>query len=597
MSFGLDDMEDFYTSHWGLGGVFLDEVYHLTDYYIAENMDNFHAEYLYRVTGRRGTYTNMKEPGSILDRYPYSIKIEGNTVQYGSGFSADTRLPIPASDYPDMEIAIPERIVQTHHENFTAMQKAVEWHPERTLGAVLVFFLGMIELIRVTGRTSTGELRLGPLDQWPSEILLILTGSLGFLFIIFWNQWLGLTLHAESYKGIELPLYTGFLVFLGMMIIILFLTFVRKIKTRRLMADAFLFRLGAGTLRLLRGNVENLAQTERSFVIAVRYVTIAALLLVLRGFHIITTPVLILLELVAAALFLYLLRISLQTSDRSVRASLDEQLKAERLKVDLITNVSHDLNTPLTSIIGYADLLQDEPMSDDAREYVEVLRKKSLRLKSIVSDLFDLSKSTSGAMDVNPTLLDYAVLVRQTIWDLQDTIRSHDREVVVKILDEPVWIEADGLQLYRVLQNLLDNALRYSLAGTRIFLRLEINGDDAYLTLKNTSAYPLDFDQEEILSRFVRGDLSRTTEGSGLGLAIAHSFTENNEGSFQIFAEEDVFMAIQTFRLAEPPPEEGEAKQEPARHGKPTMESPEQGESPAEPVSENTAEFHTEEDI
>ena len=127
--------------------------------------------------------------------------------------------------------------------------------------------------------------------------------------------------------------------------------------------------------------------------------------------------------------------------------------------------------------------------------------------------------------------------------------KKSGRVIVCKLPEERVPVYADGMQLYRVLQNLIGNALRYSVEGTRIFLRLELQADTAHLTIKNVSAYPLDFDQEEILSRFVRGDLARTTEGSGLGLAIAKSFTENNEGSFQVFAEEDVFIAMQSLKL------------------------------------------------
>ncbi len=359
-----------------------------------------------------------------------------------------------------------------------------------------------------------------------------------------WFQFLHL-----HWQGRENASYYYVLVLLFAIGFSLFLLLVRKVKARRFRQDLWLFRLFSVFIRYLRGNAENLAHTERNFTLAFRYVIVSALIVLIWQFTGMQALPPLLMLLAAAAVFLFLLRGSLQVSAQSVQNSVEEQVKAERMKVDLVTNVSHDLNTPLTSIIGYVDLLQDEEMSDAAKEYTEVLRQKSLRLKGIVSDLFDLSKSTSGTIELQREVLDYRVLIRQTLSDMQDAVEKSGRVIVCKLPEERVPVYADGMQLYRVLQNLIGNALRYSVEGTRIFLRLELQADTAHLTIKNVSAYPLDFDQEEILSRFVRGDLARTTEGSGLGLAIAKSFTENNEGSFQVFAEEDVFIAMQSLKL------------------------------------------------
>lgn len=554
MLYGEAEATDFFQSASGVSGMFVSDIQLLTDRYISETMEEeFSPGFTYYITGRRGSFTNAEQGTDIFRDSLYSIKISGNRISYGTGLPERFSLQIPAADYPDMVIGLSEEAVTETKARFDRMAEALTWNPWVAGISAIGLLAGVIELLSVTGRTADGGVRLTPVDRWPTELYGIVLLLLSYYLMIFLRSWLSEStdVYAHMYSTIRVYYFGLIGIFGGILAVLLLLA--RKSKAGRLLGDALLYRLGAATLSVMRGDAEDLARTEQSFKIALRYVLVSAVLVGLWMGSVIHPVMAITFLVVSAVIFLYLLRTGMKVSEESVRASVEEQVKAERLKIDLVTNVSHDLNTPLTSIIGYVDLLQDEDMSEPAREYVEILRRKSLRLKGIVADLFDLSKSSSGAVERNPETLNYSVLIRQTLSDLSDTIESSDRELIAKLPDDPVWVTADGTQLYRVLQNLIDNALRYSQAGTRIFLRLEAGDDAAHLTLRNVSAYPLDFDKEEILARFVRGDLARTTNGSGLGLAIAKSFTENNDGNFQVFAEEDVFIAMQTLKLASPP--------------------------------------------
>ena len=226
-----------------------------------------------------------------------------------------------------------------------------------------------------------------------------------------------------------------------------------------------------------------------------------------------------------------------------VRESVEQQIQSERLKIELVTNVSHDLKTPLTSIISYIDLLKKMDLDDEASSYVKILDKKAQKLKGIVSDVFSIAKATSG-VDVNLTKLDFVMLLNQCIADAEDKIADSGKIVKININADSAMVMGDGDKLYRVFQNIVDNALNYSMDGTRIFLDVYKKADRIVFAEKNISATPINFTEEEILERFVRGDKSRTDGGSGLGLSISKSFTEACGGTFNIEIDGDMFKAI-----------------------------------------------------
>lgn len=230
--------------------------------------------------------------------------------------------------------------------------------------------------------------------------------------------------------------------------------------------------------------------------------------------------------------------------DESVAA----KVKAERLKTELITNVSHDLKTPITSIISYTELLSKiEELPEEAKDYVAVIAKKSDRLKRLTQDLFDISKVQSGNDDVVLEKLDVALLINQALGEHDNEIQSSGLPFCVDAPKE-LFISADGRKMSRVLSNLINNILKYAMQNTRVFITASEKDGMIEMEFKNISAYPLNFNVEEITQRFVRGDESRTAEGNGLGLAIAKSYTEICNGSFDIVVDGDMFKAILKFK-------------------------------------------------
>lgn len=240
----------------------------------------------------------------------------------------------------------------------------------------------------------------------------------------------------------------------------------------------------------------------------------------------------------------------LENIGEGLQKSVEHQIKNEKMKMDLITNVSHDLKTPLTSIISYIDLLSKEKnISEEERDYIRILAQKSDSLKNIVADLFDLAKVTSGNSEIELEEIDMHKLIIQTLADMEDKIDSSKYIIKTVLPDSPAYVLADGKKMYRVFQNVIDNALKYSLTGTRIFIESEIVNDKVNISIKNTASYEMDFTEDEILERFSRGDKSRTTEGNGLGLSIAQSFTQACRGQFKILIDGDQFKVSISFDI------------------------------------------------
>ena len=216
--------------------------------------------------------------------------------------------------------------------------------------------------------------------------------------------------------------------------------------------------------------------------------------------------------------------------------AVNERMKSERFKTELITNVSHDLKTPLTSIVSYVDLLKKEPTeSEAAREYIEVLDRQSQKLKKLTTDLVDASKASSGALPVNLEKIDLGELLRQSAGEYTEKFAAASITPVLNAPEAETYVTADGRLLWRVLDNLLGNAVKYAQSGTRLYLELTPGETETVLTLKNISREPLNIPAEELMERFVRGDGSRHTDGSGLGLSIAESVVLRHRG--KIWAE------------------------------------------------------------
>lgn len=224
-------------------------------------------------------------------------------------------------------------------------------------------------------------------------------------------------------------------------------------------------------------------------------------------------------------------------------AAVEQRMKSERLKTELITNVSHDIKTPLTSIVNYVDLLQKPHTPEQESEYLEVLDRQSKRLKKLIEDLVEASKASTGNMNVNIVRTNTREIIEQSLAEYGRRMEQGNLTVIVNIPDEPPHAMADGRLLWRVLDNLFNNVVKYALPGTRVYITSELDGGEAVISVKNISRDPLNISAEELMERFVRGDASRHTEGSGLGLNIAQSLVNLMHGKFSLSVDGDLFKA------------------------------------------------------
>ena len=234
-----------------------------------------------------------------------------------------------------------------------------------------------------------------------------------------------------------------------------------------------------------------------------------------------------------------------------LRHALQEQMKSERMKADLITNVSHDLKTPLTSIINYVDLLKREELHNEkANEYLEVLDQKSQRLKQLTEDLVEASRASSGNVVLDIRRIDVKELLMQTSGEFVERFEARGLQLVENFPQNPQYIDADGRRLWRIIENLFRNVEKYAMPHTRVYLDLINDGKWVAFSLKNISENPLNISPEELTERFTRGDESRSTEGSGLGLSIAKDLTEIQKGTFEIYLDGDLFKVTVSFPTA-----------------------------------------------
>ena len=259
--------------------------------------------------------------------------------------------------------------------------------------------------------------------------------------------------------------------------------------------------------------------------------------------------------------------------------AVDERMKSERFKTELITNVSHDIKTPLTSIINYVDLLEKEELHNEkAEEYLDVLERQSSKLKKLIEDLVEASKASTGNLEVGNELLEAGVFLTQTVGEFEDKLSLSGLELIVKKPETPIYISADGRHLWRVVDNLMSNICKYGQPSSRVYVNLEKEKDTAVITFRNISKYQLNINGDELVERFIRGDSSRNTEGHGLGLSIAKSLMDLMGGGMKITVDGDLFKVRLEFQLQEGAEEILKQRDEEISEGMEQMQDDEQNE-------------------
>ncbi|MCC0649444.1 sensor histidine kinase, partial [Clostridioides sp. ZZV15-6598] len=232
-----------------------------------------------------------------------------------------------------------------------------------------------------------------------------------------------------------------------------------------------------------------------------------------------------------------------------LEAAVDANIKSERMKTELITNVSHDLKTPLTSILNYVDMLKNNDFDKETiNDYINILDKKSQRLKLLIEDIFEASKLSSGDVEFNITKTDIKELLIQSIVELEDKIQISNLDFIIETPEESVLTMIDGKKTWRVFENLIGNILKYSMPNTRVYIDMFIEDENIIVTFKNISNDKLNLKPEELIERFRRGDISRNTDGSGLGLSISQNIIELQNAAMEIIIDADLFKVTLSFK-------------------------------------------------
>ena len=241
---------------------------------------------------------------------------------------------------------------------------------------------------------------------------------------------------------------------------------------------------------------------------------------------------------------------SINNISEGIETAVQERMKSERLKAELITNVSHDIKTPLTSIINYTDLLKNEKIENEkANEYIGILYSKSQRLKRLTEDLIEASKIQTGNVSLKKERINVIELIRQAVGEFEDKFSKKGLNTIIDCKQNEIYILADSRYMYRIIENLFSNISKYALENSRVYIDISVNGDDVNIIIKNISKDKLNISADELMQRFVRGESSRTTEGSGLGISIAQNLTSLQGGKFDLVLDGDLFKVRMSFKI------------------------------------------------
>lgn len=472
--------------------------------------------------------------------------------------------------------------------------------------AVIFFIISIVWLTAVAGRRANGEneLYLHPFDRWKTELsAALVAGTWLLLTMILADSWNGVGIQAYSYDSADHLYYYGFnmtgedaCIIAGyaavsaVILLIGYLSLVRRLKDGTLWKDSILKMLLTWSVNCWQFVSQHVREFWRHRHVLWKTILVFAVIVVIHWFAVAiygTPTFFVFLMAVSEAIAAYLLirdaiakeRIkkgireiasgnldyevplnvrqggdyldmaeNLNNIGDGLQRAVEKSMRDERLKTDLITNVSHDIKTPLTSIINYVDLLKRENFEDPKIQgYLDILEMKAQRLKTLTEDVVEASKVSSGNITLEYMDVDLVEMLNQTIGEFSEKMEAKQLKVIASLPEEPAVIHVDGRRMWRVLENIFNNAAKYAMPGTRVYADLKVEGKKIWFSLKNVSEHPLNFSSDELTERFIRGDVSRSTEGSGLGLSIAKSLTEMQGGTFELYLDGDLFKVTITF--------------------------------------------------
>jgi signal transduction histidine kinase len=519
------------------------------------------VHYYYFISDGEKTYSNVegKDKNFFKQFEKAFYSYEKGTWTIGENTNPGGITNYYVSEGYTIYISYPDEFMNEKQQEWDESREILMPFSVRIGALVILIIMSIAFLMFQTGKNMLDEeIHLTKIDSIYSDILFLFFIPLAAFWIIGISNlyYSGMSHVRQMYSTLWIGILTAFI---SVMCGIILLSLTRKAKVGRLFKHTVMYmvvyRIFDFFKSLFDGRMfERYPLTKSLFYRQLVFIVSSAFLAFLTFlFFLLYVPLFLLppvLEIVIIYWYIKGNNKTFEDINKGFNESLGEQMKSERMKIALVTNVSHDLKTPLTSIISYVDLLsKEEGLSETVRDYVNVLSEKSNRLKNIVSDLFDLAKSTSGDIPLELESLDIKKLIEQTLADMEDEIEKSGLQIKKKLPENSLNIYSDGKKLYRVFQNVIDNALKYSLEGTRVYVELEEIDGKAVAKIKNTAGYEMDFTAEEILQRFSRGDKSRTTEGSGLGLSIAESFTNVCGGKFKVEIDGDLFKVQISFKL------------------------------------------------
>ena len=467
-----------------------------------------------------------------------------------------------------------------------AAYKLKNWAVPLAAGCGLLSVFLFVVLMTVAGhRPGTEEIRSGLIEKVPYDVYTIVIGGLVGLILFAAIDFMESGWRPLSPYGSDLfPVLAMFVAAVGALCLFLFwaMSTAVRVKDRSLVKNTVLWLFISFLLLLLRGFFSFLGMIPVLWKSLALYAAFSVA--VLAGLFNGDEGFIFCLWVVASAVLMYCLYMMqklhkgakavseghyeqkvdpslmvpgfrrhaeyINTISSGLNRAVEERMKSERMKTELITNVSHDIKTPLTSIINYSDLICREETENEAiKEYADVLHRQSERLKRLIEDLIEASKASTGNIEMEMARCDLNVIVSQISGEYEERLTNADLSLIARLPESPTYIMADGRRLWRVFDNLMNNIVKYAMPGTRVYISMAQQNGEAVMVFKNTSRDPLDLTPEELTERFVRGDASRNTEGNGLGLSIAKSLVELQNGQLNLYADGDLFKVILRFPL------------------------------------------------